>query len=250
MADAMQVDEKPTTETTTETKQQKVVTRKVVLPGDVIADLNDNQNLRFGPGLIQNKDNIVSTKAGVLQFKPPGKFWVDGTQKRYVPWIEDMVIGIVVSRHAESYKVDIGAAALATLPLLAFEGATRKNRPNLQVNSLVYARVVVANKDMEPELVCFAANNKQEGYGELVGGYNFKVSTGLARSLLAPNCPVLAALGKRIPYEIAVGMNGRVWVNSGSVTNTIVITNALQNSEYLPTVQIENMVSLLFQRIK
>lgn len=44
-----------------------------------------------------------------------------------------MVIGRVMERHSENVKVDIASAAPATLPMLAFEGATRKNRPNLQV---------------------------------------------------------------------------------------------------------------------
>lgn len=47
--------------------------------------------------------------------------------------IEDMVIGVVLERHVENAKVDVGGAVPATLPMLAFEGASRKNRPNLHV---------------------------------------------------------------------------------------------------------------------
>lgn len=34
----------------------------------------------------------------------------------------------------------------------------------------------------------------------------------LVRLLSSPTCPVLEALGKKISFEIAVGLNGRVWV--------------------------------------
>ncbi len=44
----------------------------------------------------------------------------------------------------------------------------------------MYARVVLANKDMEPELACMSARNKAEGYGELTGGYMIKSSISLA----------------------------------------------------------------------
>lgn len=91
-----------------------------------------------------------------------------------------MVIGVVTERHGESFKVDIGGAHAATLPMLAFEGATKKNRPDLKVGSLVYARVILANKDMEPELACYSARNKAEGYGLLDDGYMFKTSLNLA----------------------------------------------------------------------
>ena len=90
-----------------------------------------------------------------------------------------MIIGIVTEKHAENFKIDLGAAQPATLSVLSFEGATKKNRPNFQVGSLVYARVILANKDMESELSCMSARNKAEGYGELIGGYMFKCSISL-----------------------------------------------------------------------
>ncbi len=40
------------------------------------------------------------------------------------------------------------------LPHLAFDGATKRNKPNLSVGALVYCRVAVANKDMDSELSC------------------------------------------------------------------------------------------------
>jgi len=35
-----------------------------------------------------------------------------------------------------------------------------------------------------------------------------------ARRLLAPKNPLLTQLGARFPFEVAVGMNGRVWVKA------------------------------------
>jgi hypothetical protein len=78
--------------------------------------------------------------------------------------------------------VDIGAAQSAILPILAFEGATKKNKPNLTPGTLVYARVTLANKDMEAELQCFnPSTGKSDGYGELKGGFVIKCSLGLCR---------------------------------------------------------------------
>ena len=45
-----------------------------------------------------------------------------------------MVIGIVKERHSEGFKIDIGSAFVGNLSALAFEGATKKNRPNLAVS--------------------------------------------------------------------------------------------------------------------
>jgi exosome complex component RRP40 len=45
------------------------------------------------------------------------------------------VIGIITHRHADGYRVDIGSAHSASLDALAFEGASKRNRPNLKVRT-------------------------------------------------------------------------------------------------------------------
>lgn len=45
----------------------------------------------------------------------------------------DSVLGVVLNRGGEIYKVDIGASDVASLPWLAFEGATKRNRPDVEV---------------------------------------------------------------------------------------------------------------------
>ena len=51
-----------------------------------------------------------------------------------------------------------------------------------KVNSLVYARVSLAHKDMDPELECFdAQTRKAEGFGELKGGFLVRCSLKMCR---------------------------------------------------------------------
>jgi len=52
---------------------------------------------------------------------------------QYVPVMGDMVVGVVLEKFLDSARVELGSAVPAILPVLAFEGATRKNRPNIQV---------------------------------------------------------------------------------------------------------------------
>jgi exosome complex component RRP40 len=55
-----------------------------------------------------------------------------------------------------------------------------------KVGSLVYARVSLAHKDMEPELECFdAQSRKSEGFGELKGGFLVRCSLRLCRELVS-----------------------------------------------------------------
>ncbi|KAG6548367.1 hypothetical protein Mapa_010146 [Marchantia paleacea] len=225
---------------------------QIVAPGDVVLDLTKaGKVVRLGGGLRQDGDSIVVTRAGRLRHTKPNKYWVEGSQKRYVPNLEDGVIGIVTDRRFEAFSLDIGAPTFATLPILAFEGATRRNAPNLQPGAAVYARVVKCHRDVQPELSCMDVSNKSSGFGPLKNGYIFDCSTGLARSLLSkPMCPVLEALGKRLSYEIAVGLNGRVWVNAEEPSTIVAVSNAILAAEFLTPAQQHIMVARIMENMQ
>lgn len=56
--------------------------------------------------------------------------------------------------------------------------------------------------------------------------------------LLSPQFGLLPALGKKYRFELAAGLNGKVWIASNSVENTIYIANALERCEHLSEAQI------------
>uniref|UniRef100_A0ACD5VJU8 Uncharacterized protein n=1 Tax=Avena sativa TaxID=4498 RepID=A0ACD5VJU8_AVESA len=223
-----------------------------VVPGDVILDLADmtNQTIKLGAGLRQDCDTIQVTSAGRLRLSKPNKYWVENSQKRYIPSVEDTVLGIVVDTKPDNFLVDIKGPNLAFLPVLSFEGGTRRNIPKFEIGTLIYARVVKANSIMNPELTCMDATGKAAEFGQLKSGYTFEISTGLARMLLSsPTCPLLEALGKKLSFEIAVGLNGRVWVNAPSPSNVILVSEAIKKSESFNRIQQRSMVEKLLAKL-
>ncbi|XP_022865127.1 putative exosome complex component rrp40 isoform X2 [Olea europaea var. sylvestris] len=205
-----------------------------VFPGDVVLDLSKmtNQTIKLGSSLRQDGDAISAMKAGKLRFAKPNKYWVESSHKRY-------------------FLVDIKAPTLAFLPVLAFEGGTRRNIPKFEMGTLLYARVVMANTGMNPELACMDATGKAAEFGPLKDGYMFESTTGLSRMLLkSPPCPLLETLGKKLAFEIAVGLNGRVWVNASSPSIIILVANSIMKSESLSPVQQKIMVDNLLQRVQ
>ncbi|KAL4062314.1 hypothetical protein V8B97DRAFT_2039761 [Scleroderma yunnanense] len=207
-----------------------------VLPGEYVPA--HHVNLKLGPGLLQlsaprvsgSQQPVVATRAGELNHSAnKSKWWVEGNSRRYVPAPQESVIGVVTGRSGEGWRVDIGSAHPASLDGLAFEGATKRNKPNLKVGSLVYARVSLAHKDMEPELECFdAQTHKAEGFGELKGGFVTHCSLQMNRLLLDPKHFLLPLLGSRFPLEVAVGVNGRVWVSTKGVKQTIAVVRCIE----------------------
>ena len=92
---------------------------------------------------------------------------------------------------------------------------------------------------------------KQLNLAPLKDGYMFETSTGLSRRLLSsPTCPVLEALGKKLSFEIAVSLNGWVWVNAATPDIIVVVANAIMNSESLSAAQQIIMVEHLLKSIQ
>lgn len=48
-------------------------------------------------------------------------------------------------------------------------------------------------------------------------------------------------MGKNIAFETTIGSNGRIWVNSKSITDTVMIINAISAAEYMTNEQITTM---------
>lgn len=152
---------------------------------------------------------------------------------QYLPAPGDLVIATVEKSAAEAFSCTLTPhTPSASLPHLAFEGATKKTRPQLAPNSLVYARITSASRDFAPEITCVdPSTGKSEGLGPIKGGMVFKISLGMARRLLAGSkggVIILEHLGEKIGFEITVGRNGVVVVDGGTVKATLAIGKAVQ----------------------
>jgi exosome complex component RRP40 len=71
-----------------------------------------------------------------------------------------------------------------------------------------------------------------------------------SRLLNRPPCAILSTLGEHVQFEIAVGMNGLMWVNSPDPTTTVLVTNAVLSSELLTESQAALMGKKLLERVK
>ncbi|KAF2476314.1 uncharacterized protein BDR25DRAFT_252237 [Lindgomyces ingoldianus] len=213
----------------------------VLLPGDSISPSalpkpqNRKKHLTLGPGLRHMPPNtIASTIAGLLVTdSKKNAAWVEYNSGRYLPAAGDLVIATVNTSGGENFNCLITPnTPYASLPHLAFEGATRKTRPQLSSNSLVYCRVINPGKDSFPELTCVdPSTGKSEGLGPLKGGMVFKISLGMARRLLAGKkggVTLLEGLSEKLGFEVAIGRNGVLWVDGGSVKATLAVGRAVQ----------------------
>ncbi|KAL1967611.1 hypothetical protein VTN77DRAFT_3126 [Rasamsonia byssochlamydoides] len=228
-----------------------MTTPSILLPGDhVPSDVlpsTTSAPLRIGPGLRllyqqQDPQSKISPSAHAIAATHAGLLSTDQKRntisvlsfpnRRYIPTPNDLVIAQIHHSSQDYFHCIITPhTPHALLGHLAFESATKKTRPMLKQGDLVYARVlsVGVGAGTEIELTCVnPATGKAEpgGLGPLTGGMLFDVSTGLAARLMkagsssadgAAGVVILDELGKKLEskggFEIAVGRNGKVWVD-------------------------------------
>jgi len=250
----------------------------IVIPGDDVTShilssdttTTTNKKYRLGIGLLKRSSTtnddikIVVTLAGrLLQHHHTWFIWTNS--KRYQPRAEDRVVGIVQDRMGsfaggDVYRVDIGASHTCSLSSLAFEGATKRNKPQFTAGALVYCHLTTTTNSSDPVLSCLLGPRdagiprkdwmtEEAAYGELKGGTLQKIPLGLARTLLSPNSVVLQELSK-LPFEVAIGVNGYLWIHALKAEYTILIRNAILNSVVLSPEQVRAMVRNLLTTVK
>lgn len=87
----------------------------IVIPGDVLTKnileiVDKNERVKLGPGLRQDNGEVIACKSGIVRHKNPNLFWVESRQKRYIPVRGENVIGVIVGKMGDAYKVEIGSS--------------------------------------------------------------------------------------------------------------------------------------------
>ncbi|KAK3114781.1 exosome non-catalytic core subunit rrp40 [Teratosphaeriaceae sp. CCFEE 6253] len=220
----------------------------VLLPGDSIPPAllptPKKGQLTLGPSLYHTPPSTISaTTAGTLATDPrKAALWLEHTAGRYLPTVNDLVIAQIHHSSTDAFHCSLTPhTPFALLGQLAFEGVSKKTRPQLKSGDVVYARVSKVAKWEDVEIECVnSQTGKGEGMGPLKGGMVFEVSPAFARRLMMGTdregrskggVVVLEEVGEKVKFEVAVGRNGRVWVDSGSVRETVGIGLLLQSAD-------------------
>ena len=221
----------------------------ILLPGEQLAALDlptpkKNGALTIGPGLKHTPPMIITaTTSGTLHIDhKKAAVCLEHSHGRYLPAPGDLVVAQIHRMSGESWQCIITPATqTALLHHLNFEATSKKVRPNLKTGDLVYARVARCQRDEDVELECVdPATHKANGMGPLKGGMVFGVSPSFARRMMMGtdrggvskgHVVVLEEAGQKVRFEVAVGRNGRVWIDSGSLKATMVIGRLLTNCD-------------------
>lgn len=143
--------------------------------------------------------------------------------KYYSPKIDDMIVGTIIGKNMDQYKVDINSYIPAVLGTSEFEGATKKTKPNLKIGDLVFAKVVKTNKFDSPILSCISGDGKTWSSGEaffgvINHGHTFKVPLNMVNLYFYFGEKLFSRINDAVEYEYNLGHNGTMVVNCENFT--------------------------------
>uniref|UniRef100_A0A0P4WFD9 Ribosomal RNA-processing protein 40 n=3 Tax=Scylla TaxID=6760 RepID=A0A0P4WFD9_SCYOL len=230
----------------------RIETLGVVLPGDKVLQLDSEDCMKeifLGPGLRRHENNVYATRSGPLKKTTQNIYYIDNYQRRYIPLKGQFVVGIVYKKKGDNYIIDIGGSEYALLSLLCFENAPKKARKEMRPGELVFGQLLVAERDMEPELVCLDVCNDAVGIGPLPeGGLMFTVPLHVTREILDPQNTLLKKISSLVECTVVVGSNGRVWVLAQEQRHMLAIMNCLKMLEVMSKHEAEQNVYRYFNR--
>ncbi|KAH8821063.1 hypothetical protein F5884DRAFT_893881 [Xylogone sp. PMI_703] len=192
----------------------------IVTPGEIVTD--DPQWMRgHGTFIEPSSTEIKATVAGVVQ-KTNKLLSVRPLRARYNPEIGDLVVGRIVEVQSKRWRVDVGAAVLAALPLSAINlpgGILRKRTETdeLQIRTffsegdLLVAEVQALFQDGSAGL-----HTRSLKYGKLRNGMFMSVSGtggggGVVRAKRQTWTIDTAHDGGNV--NIVLGVNGYIWIS-------------------------------------
>lgn len=136
----------------------------------------------------------------------------------YSPKVDDLVVGTIISKNMDFYKVELGTYSPAILGVSEFEGATKKTRPNLKVGDSIFAKILKTNKFDSPILTCISNDGKswssgEAFFGSINQGHMFKIPLNLVNFYFFFGEKLFSRLHDCVNYEFNLGHNGMMVIN-------------------------------------
>jgi exosome complex component RRP4 len=197
--------------------------RKYVIPGDVVTSgpFRPEQNVV----LVGNK--IISTTIGISEIYDDSVKVISLTGK-YIPKINDLVIGKVISHTSLSWELDINSCYVGFLPAQDvfgrdFSAHADELTSKLKAGDLVAARIANFDRTRDP-LVTIADRD----LGKIESGDLIKISPSKVPRLIGKRGTMIQTIETATNAVITIGQNGWVVVSCDNPEGLLKAKKAIQ----------------------
>ena len=193
--------------------------RTLVIPGEIIGE----GDLKAGKNTYKRGDKIYASQMG---FKTINANFVNviALSGKYIPKIDDLVVGIIQSVSPTSWLVDINSPYPAPLhvnevPWRVDFGDTARY---LNFGDTILARVFLVD-----EVKRIQVTMKDQGSRKLSGGQLIEVSPTKVPRVIGKGGSMISLIKQKTMCRLFVGQNGRIWID-GEPENIRIAVNAIR----------------------
>ena len=182
--------------------------RKYVIPGDVVT----SGPFRPEQNVILEGNNIISTAVGISEIYDDSVKVIPLTGK-YLPKINDLVIGKVVSHTSLSWELDINSCYIGFLPAMDVFGRDFSTHADelsskLKTGDLVAARIANFDRTRDPLITI-----SDRDLGKIDDGVLVKISTSKVPRLIGKKGSMIQMIEMGTNAAVTIGQNGWVVVH-------------------------------------
>jgi len=207
------------------TSRLLVKDKEIVIPGQELAEgmdyLPSNGSFREGNLIISNYLGFVSVYDRFVKVIP--------LTGRYIPKVNDLVIGKIIDMGFFGWVVDIGCAYNATLSIREASSFIERNddlTKYYDYGDLVLAKIVKVTKQMSVDI-----STKGPGLKKLIGGKIIEVTPSKVPRMIGKQGSMISMLKEKSKCNIVIGQNGRVWIKGDSLEKEIFVTKMIMKIE-------------------
>ncbi|HIH21904.1 MAG: hypothetical protein J4478_02430 [Candidatus Diapherotrites archaeon] len=205
--------------------------KKIVVPGELLTA----ERKRPGEHVFMQNGKLYSDVIGILDDKP-GDVSVIALEGRYVPRMDDVIVGVVGSEKATGFMVDLNSFTQSFV-------SKKDIREQLKPGYIISARVLDVNELKEAEL------------GQIrvfYGGEIISISPVKVPRVIGKNASMLDVLKRGTNSTILVGRNGWIWAKGGNVQLLIKLVEKIEREAHLEnlTVKVQDFVANANKSVK
>mgnify|MGYP001602269412 CR=1 FL=1 len=197
--------------------------RKYVIPGDVIT----TGPLRPEQNVILDGNKIISTAIGISEIYDDSVKVIPLTGK-YIPKIDDLVIGKIISHTSLSWELDINSCYVGFLPAQDvfgrdFSAHADELTSKLKSGDLVAARIANFDRTRDPLVTV-----SDRDLGKIDSGDLIKISPSKVPRLIGKRGTMIQTIEMATNAAVTIGQNGWVVVSCESPEGLLKAKKAIQ----------------------
>ncbi len=202
-----------------------LITRKQVIPGDVIA----SGDYRYGSYIEKRGSDYIALRIGLAEVSRDGVKLIPLTGP-YLPHVDDQVVGKVIDMSGFGWEIDINSSFFGYLPASfvfgrEFSPATHDLSSKFKVGDLLLCKIEAFDRSRDPQI-----SIRGPGLGKVPEGEIVKISPTKVPRLIGRKGYMVNMISAQTGCELKVGQNGLVVV-SGPPEGILKAANAIRMIE-------------------